>query len=385
MTLAFVFPGQGSQSVGMLAALAAAEPLVQQTFAEASEVLGYDLWELCQKRSRGRPGCDRAHAARDAGGRCRDLARLARARRAAARSHGGPQPGRVHRARLFRVRSISATAVDLVRFRGQVMQAAVPARQGAMAAILGLDDAEIEAACREAAQGEVVEPVNFNAPGQVVVAGHKTAVERAIEAAKARGAKRAVLLPVSVPSHSSLMRGAADKLAARLSQTPLRMPDVPAVYTVDVRTHESEEGIRRALKEQLFSPVRWADTVRAMIAKGATTLIECGPGKVLTALNRRVERRPDLTMLAIDDPAIARRRTCDLPGEGTCLEKRTSARHRRIARHRTRDRARARRAGRAVVGTATSASGAHGDRRVPRCGRTRRSRRRARRREAAIR
>jgi [acyl-carrier-protein] S-malonyltransferase len=183
------------------------------------------------------------------------------------------------------------------------MQAAVPRDKGAMAAILGLDDAEIEAACREAAQGEVVEPVNFNAPGQVVVAGLKTAVQRAIEAAKARGAKRAVLLPVSVPSHSSLMRGAADKLAARLSQTPLRMPDVPAVYTVGVRTHESEEGIRRALKEQLFSPVRWADTVRAMIAKGATTLIECGPGKVLTTLNRRVERRADLTMLAVDDPA----------------------------------------------------------------------------------
>jgi hypothetical protein len=137
----------------------------------------------------------------------------------------------------------------------------------------------------------------------VVVAGLKTAVQRAIEAAKARGAKRAVLLPVSVPSHSSLMRGAADKLSARLSQTPLRMPDVPAVYTVGVRTHESQEGIRRALKEQLFSPVRWADTVRAMIAKGATTLIECGPGKVLTTLNRRVERRPDLTMLAVDDPA----------------------------------------------------------------------------------
>ena len=194
-------------------------------------------------------------------------------------------------------------AVDLVRFRGQVMQAAVPRDKGAMAAIIGLDDAEIEAACREAAQGEVVEAVNFNAPGQVVVAGLKTAVERAIEAAKARGAKRAVLLPVSVPSHSSLMRGAADKLAARLSQTPLRMPDVPAVYTVGVRTHESEEGIRRALKEQLFSPVRWADTVRAMIAKGATTLLECGPGRVLTTLNRRVERRPDLTMLTVDDPA----------------------------------------------------------------------------------
>jgi len=302
MTLAIVFPGQGSQSVGMLAALAAAEPLVQQTFAEASGVLGYDLWELCRNGPEADLGAtERTQPAMLAAG-------VATWR--VWRAHGGPRPTAMAGHSLGEYTALVCSnaldfrvAVDLVRFRGQVMQAAVPREQGAMAAILGLDDAEIEAACREAAQGEVVEPVNFNAPGQVVVAGLKTAVQRAIEAAKARGAKRAVLLPVSVPSHSSLMRGAADKLAARLSQTPLRMPDVPAVYTVGVRTHESGEGIRRALKEQLFSPVRWADTVRAMIAKGATTLIECGPGKVLTTLNRRVERRPDLTMLAVDDPA----------------------------------------------------------------------------------
>lgn len=302
MTLAIVFPGQGSQSVGMLAALAAAEPLVQQTFAEASGVLGYDLWELCRNGPEADLGAtERTQPAMLAAG-------VATWR--VWRAHGGPRPTAMAGHSLGEYTALVCSnaldfrvAVDLVRFRGQVMQAAVPRDKGAMAAILGLDDAEIEAACREAAQGEVVEPVNFNAPGQVVVAGLKTAVERAIEAAKARGAKRAVLLPVSVPSHSSLMRGAADKLAARLSQTPLRMPNVPAVYTVGVRTHESGEGIRRALKEQLFSPVRWADTVRAMIAKGATTLIECGPGKVLTTLNRRVERRPDLTMLAVDDPA----------------------------------------------------------------------------------
>ena len=302
MTLAIVFPGQGSQSVGMLAALAAAEPLVQQTFAEASGVLGYDLWELCRNGPEADLGAtERTQPAMLAAG-------VATWR--VWRAHGGPRPTAMAGHSLGEYTALVCSnaldfrvAVDLVRFRGQVMQAAVPREQGAMAAILGLDDAEIEAACREAAQGEVVEPVNFNAPGQVVIAGLKTAVQRAIEAAKARGAKRAVLLPVSVPSHSSLMRGAADKLAARLSQTPLRMPDVPAVYTVGVRTHESGEGIRRALKEQLFSPVRWADTVRAMIAKGATTLIECGPGKVLTTLNRRVERRPDLTMLAVDDPA----------------------------------------------------------------------------------
>jgi len=314
MTLAIVFPGQGSQSVGMLAALAAAEPLVQQTFAEASGVLGYDLWELCRNGPEADLGAtERTQPAMLAAG-------VATWR--VWRAHGGPRPTAMAGHSLGEYTALVCSnaldfrvAVDLVRFRGQVMQAAVPREQGAMAAILGLDDAEIEAACREAAQGEVVEPVNFNAPGQVVVAGLKTAVQRAIEAAKARGAKRAVLLPVSVPSHSSLMRGAADKLAARLSQTPLRMPDVPAVYTVGVRTHESGEGIRRALKEQLFSPVRWADTVRAMIAKGATTLIECGPGKVLTTLNRRVERRPDLTMLAVDDPA-----TLDT-ALATCTEK----------------------------------------------------------------
>jgi [acyl-carrier-protein] S-malonyltransferase len=182
------------------------------------------------------------------------------------------------------------------------MQEAVPLGTGAMAAILGLDDAEVVAACADAEQGEVVQAVNFNAPGQVVIAGHATAVARAIEAAKARGAKRAVALPVSVPSHSRLMQGAARRLAERLATVDLRMPDVPAVYTVGVKTHASVDGIRRALTHQLHEPVRWADTVRAMLASGVTTIVECGPGKVLTALNRRIERRPDLAMLAIEDP-----------------------------------------------------------------------------------
>jgi [acyl-carrier-protein] S-malonyltransferase len=193
--------------------------------------------------------------------------------------------------------------IDLVRYRGQLMQQAVPLGEGAMAAILGLDDAELELACREAAQGQVVEPVNFNAPGQTVIAGNAAAVARAMEAAKARGAKRAVLLPVSVPSHSSLMRDAAGRLAERLARVPLRMPNVADVYTVDVRTHASPDGIRQSLTEQLFKPVRWADTVRAMLARGATTLVECGPGKVLTSLNKRIERRPDLQLLALEDPS----------------------------------------------------------------------------------
>jgi [acyl-carrier-protein] S-malonyltransferase len=301
MALAVVFPGQGSQSVGMLSALAAAEPIVQQTFAEASDALGYDLWALCQHGPESELGAtEKTQPAMLAAG-------VATWR--VWKHRGGPTPVAMAGHSLGEYTALVCsdaldfrTAVDLVRFRGQVMQRAVPLGEGAMAAILGLDDGEIEAACREAAQAQVVEPVNFNAPGQVVIAGHATAVARAIEAAKARGAKRAVQLPVSVPSHSSLMVGAADQLAERLRSIEVRMPNVPAVYTVDVKTHASPDGIRQALREQLFKPVRWADTVRAMIASGVTTFVECGPGRVLTSLGKRIERRPDLRMLAIDDP-----------------------------------------------------------------------------------
>ena len=301
MTLAVVFPGQGSQSVGMLAGLAAAEPVVQQTFAEASDVLGYDLWALCQQGPEAELGVtEKTQPAMLAAG-------VATWR--AWQWHGGPQPVAMAGHSLGEYTALVCSealdfrsAVDLVRFRGQVMQQAVPLGEGAMAAILGLEDAALEAACREAAQGQVVEPVNFNAPGQTVIAGDATAVARAIEAAKARGAKRAVALPVSVPSHSSLMLGAADRLAERLKTVDLRMPNVRAVYTVDVKTHQSPDGIRQALREQLFKPVRWADTVRAMIASGVTTFVECGPGKVLTSLGKRIEKRPELRMLAADDP-----------------------------------------------------------------------------------
>jgi [acyl-carrier-protein] S-malonyltransferase len=301
MSLAFVFPGQGSQSLGMLAALAEAEPVVRETFAEASTVLGYDLWALCQHGPEAELGStEKTQPAMLAAG-------VAVWR--AWRRHEGPRPVAMAGHSLGEYTALVcsgaiefAAAVDLVRFRGQAMQQAVPLGQGAMAAILGLDDDALAAACREAEQGEVVEPVNFNAPGQVVIAGNASAVARAIQAAKARGAKRAVLLPVSVPSHSRLMLGAAERLAERLASVEVRMPDVAAVYTVDVRTHASPAGIRQALKEQLFKPVRWADTVRAMLANGVTTLVECGPGKVLTSLNRRIERRPELAMLAVEDP-----------------------------------------------------------------------------------
>ncbi|MGB7904867.1 MAG: ACP S-malonyltransferase [Steroidobacteraceae bacterium] len=302
MTLAFVFPGQGSQSVGMLAELGAAEPVVRATFAEASEVLGYDLWALCQDGPEADLGStERTQPAMLAAGVATWRVWIGR---------GGPRPVAMAGHSLGEYTALVCsdgldfkTAIDVVRFRGQVMQQAVPLGQGAMAAILGLDDADLEAACQEAAHGEVVEPVNFNAPGQTVIAGNATAVARAIDAAKARGAKRAVLLPVSVPSHSSLMVGAAERLAAKLATVDVRLPNVADVYTVDVRKHTSPDGIRQSLKEQLFKPVRWADTVRAMLAGGATTFVECGPGKVLTSLNRRIERKPELRMLALEDTA----------------------------------------------------------------------------------
>jgi [acyl-carrier-protein] S-malonyltransferase len=301
MSLAFVFPGQGSQSVGMLAALAAAEPVVRETFEEASDVLGYDLWKLCQEG----PDADLGRT------ECTQPAMLAAgvATWRVWRAHGGPRPAVMAGHSLGEYSALVcsnaidfATAVGLVRYRGQLMQQAVPPGEGAMAAVLGLDDAQVIAACAEAEQGEVVEAVNFNAPGQVVIAGNTAAVGRAIELARARGAKRAVTLPVSVPSHSRLMIGASERLAERLAEVDVRMPDVEAVYTVDVRTHESPDGIRRALKQQLYRPVRWSDTVRAMLSGGAKIFVECGPGKVLTALNRRIERRADLAMLAVEDP-----------------------------------------------------------------------------------
>jgi [acyl-carrier-protein] S-malonyltransferase len=269
MSLAFVFPGQGSQSVGMLAELGAAEPVVRETFAEASDVLGYDLWALCQEGPEADLGAtERTQPAMLAAGVATWRVWIGR---------GGPRPTAMAGHSLGEYTALVCSgaldfraAVDLVRYRGQVMQEAVPAGQGAMAAILGLEDADLDLACREAAQGEVVEPVNFNAPGQIVIAGNATAVARAIEAAKVRGAKRAVLLPVSVPSHSSLMTGAAARLEARLATVDIRMPDIADVYTVDVRKHASPDGIRQALKEQLYKPVRWAETVRTMIAAGTT-------------------------------------------------------------------------------------------------------------------
>jgi len=301
MSFAFVFPGQGSQSVGMLGALAAAQPAVQATFAQASEVLGYDLWQLTS-----------AGPAEDLNATERTQPAMLAAGVATWRTwqaRGGALPALVSGHSLGEFTALVcagaldfAPAIALVRCRGELMQAAVPAGSGAMAAILGLDDAAVEAACREAAQGEVVEPANYNSPGQVVIAGAAAAVQRAIGAAKARGAKRAVLLPVSVPSHSSLMQGAAVRLQERLAALEVRVPKIRYVSAVDARPHEDPQEIRALLVRQLSSPVRWSQTLSALSA-GLAQVIECGPGKVLTGLNRRIEKRADLTFLALEDPA----------------------------------------------------------------------------------
>ena len=302
MAFAFVFPGQGSQAVGMLAGLGAAEPAVRSTFAEASQVLGYDLWQLVSEG----PGetlnaTERTQPAMLAAGTA--VWRVWRAR-------GGSVPARVSGHSLGEFTALVCAgaldfpaAIELVRFRGQVMQEAVPAGSGAMAAILGLEDEVVLAVCREAAGSGIVEAANFNSPEQIVIAGERSAVQRAIEAAKARGAKRAVLLPVSVPAHSSLMRGAGERLRTRLASQPVRTPEIPYVSAVDAREHTAPEDIRELLVRQISSPVRWTDTLRVLSAGPIAQVVECGPGKVLTGLNRRIERRPDLAFLALEDPA----------------------------------------------------------------------------------
>jgi [acyl-carrier-protein] S-malonyltransferase len=301
MAFAFVFPGQGSQSVGMLSALAGDEPLVQATFAEASTVLGYDLWQLAQS------GPETDQSATERTQPLMLAAGVATWR--VWRNHGGALPQCMAGHSLGEYSALVCAgalefgaAIDLVRFRGQAMQNAVPAGQGAMAAVLGMEDADVESACREASAVGVVEAANFNSPAQVVIAGQKHAVEKAIEIVKAKGAKRALVLPVSVPSHTSLMQSAAIQLAERLRATVIAKPALP-IYTVDSKIHAEADGIRAALVQQLIGPVRWTDTVRSMLASGVTAIVECGPGKVLTGLNRRIERNKDIAILAIEDAA----------------------------------------------------------------------------------
>jgi [acyl-carrier-protein] S-malonyltransferase len=301
MSLAFVFPGQGSQSVGMMSSLAKSSPVIEATFAEASQVLGYDLWKLCQE------GPPEALNSTECTQPLMLTAGVATYR--LWRERGGAAPKMMAGHSLGEFSALVAagclefkTAVDLVKFRAESMQAAVPQGEGAMAAILGLEDIDVEASCEEAAQGEVVEAVNFNAPGQVVIAGNAAAVARAIEAATAKGARRAMALPISVPAHSSLMAPAAERLRERLRQVDVAAPQAGiAVYGVDVKTHSAPDEIRSALVKQLHTAVYWAATVRTMIAAGAVQIVECGPGKVLTSLNRRVDKNRDLKMLALED------------------------------------------------------------------------------------
>lgn len=302
MSFAFVFPGQGSQSVGMLAALAQSDPIVRTTFDEASAVLGYDLWQLVQEGPKEKLDSTE----------CTQPAMLAAgvATWRLWHNRGGHDPAMVSGHSLGEFTAFVCagaiefgTAVDLVRFRGQVMQEAVPMGTGAMAAILGLEDAEVEQACREAAGAQIVEAVNFNSPGQVVIAGQTEAVQRAIEAAKARGAKKAIALPVSVPSHSSLMRGAGQRLGERLASVEVRTPRIQCLSPVDVTAHAQPAEIRAHLSQQLSHPVQWWATVRAIAKANIGQMIECGPGKVLTALNRRIEKRPGLEFMPLEDPA----------------------------------------------------------------------------------
>lgn len=299
MSLAFVFPGQGSQSVGMMNAFADVA-VVRDTFAEASAVLGFDVWQMV---------ADGPKEQLDATINTQPLMLTADvAVYRAWLAQGGAAPSVVaghslgEYAALVVAGSLAfADALKLVRLRAEAMQEAVPEGTGAMAAILGLDDAVLQAVCDEAAQGEVVAPVNFNSAGQTVIAGNKAAVERACELAKAKGAKRALLLPVSVPSHCALMKPAAERLAAALEQIQINTPTIPVLHNVDVSSHHEPAAIRAALVAQLYSPVRWVETVAALAARPVSVIAECGPGKVLLGLNKR--GAPDARHVALIEPA----------------------------------------------------------------------------------
>ncbi|MEP6656925.1 MAG: ACP S-malonyltransferase [Betaproteobacteria bacterium] len=305
MTLAFVFPGQGSQAIGMMAGFEG-HPAVRATFDEASRVLGQDLWRLVAEG----PEADLNQTVNTQPLMLTAGVALWRAWRAA----DGALPAVVAGHSLGEYSALVAAgaisfpdALPLVRFRAQAMQEAVPAGVGAMAAIIGLDDAGTAAACAEAMaqlDGQVVEPVNYNAPGQLVIAGHREAVVLAATAAKARGAKRTVMLPVSAPFHSALLKPAAQRLAARLATIDMTTPQLPVLHNVDVAEHHSPQAIRAALARQASSPVRWTDTIRAMAARGVTHIVECGPGKVLTGLTKRIA--PEISGLALNDGAAIR-------------------------------------------------------------------------------
>ena len=303
MSLAFTFPGQGSQSIGMLADLAADYRQVQESFAEASEVLGYDLWVLSQQGPEARLNAtEQTQPAMLAAG-----VAVARVWRAA----GGPAPVVAaghslgeYVALVYAGSLAFADAVALVAARGRFMQEAVPEGQGAIAALLGLDDARVLELCEsvtDRSAGRIVSAVNFNAPGQVVIAGDAGAVEMAIALAGEAGARKTIKLPMSVPVHCELMEPARERLSAKLDDTRLDAPEFPVVHNADNQTHREAAEIRDVLAQQLIRPVRWVESVTRLREHGATILVEPGPGRILTGLNKRIDR--SLKTMAVHDSA----------------------------------------------------------------------------------
>ncbi len=289
MSVGFIFPGQGSQKIGMLQELSQTEQRVKEIFQEASEVLSYDLWKTVSEGPEDKlNSTDITQPAMLAAGfACWDIWQQ--------RSSIKPDYMAGHSLGEYTALVCAgvldfAKAITLVKKRGELMQAAVPSGKGAMAAILGLDDATVIAACTNVAANGIVQAVNFNAPGQVVIAGETIAVEAAVEEAKTQGAKRAVMLPVSVPSHCLLMKPAADALSEYLAEIEFSTPLIPVINNTDVKCESSSDAIKDALSRQLYNPVRWVETIHYMSGHGVDRLIECGPGKVLVGLNKRIDK-----------------------------------------------------------------------------------------------
>jgi [acyl-carrier-protein] S-malonyltransferase len=297
--LAFVFPGQGSQSVGMLAEIGEHESLVVDTFKEASEVLGYDLWELVQQDEQGR--LDKTEFTQPA------LLCASIALYRVWQNKGGRRPDVVAGHSLGEYSALVAAealafsdAITLVQLRGQYMQSAVPVGEGSMAAILGLDDDKVVEICAQCSDEHVVQAANFNSPGQVVIAGHVAALEKAIVACKEAGARKAMQLTVSAPFHSKLMEPAAARMSADLQAVQIKAPQIEIIQNVDAKPHRDPESIRENLVSQMFNAVKWTETVQWLSADGCTLAVECGPGKVLCGLIKRIDK--DITTCIISDP-----------------------------------------------------------------------------------
>jgi len=299
MTLAIVFPGQGSQSTGMMKSFYDEYEQARNIFQRASDALGYNLWDVVSEDET--DTLNKTEYTQPA------MLTAGYIAWTIWNENNGPQPAVMAGHSLGEYTALVCSgvitfedAVALVAERGRLMQSAVTEGEGAMAAILGLEDEAVIKACAEAANGEIVEAVNFNSPGQVVIAGQKTAVQRAIDVLKETGAKRALMLPVSVPSHCQLMLPAAEKLADKLASISISKPVIPVIHNVDVKTHDDPDEIRKMLSDQLFNPVRWVETIQSMKAQGVDTIVECGPGKVLVGLCKRIDK--SLKGLPVFDP-----------------------------------------------------------------------------------